>query len=84
MGVQNMEANGHLKLQKQGQLTPINTKIVSYINPEKNVFIASLEIYLIYSIVDRIYIIRSYLYIKNHENIERNPNPLPAFNTTIL
>ena len=23
--VQNVEANGHLKLQKQGQLTPINT-----------------------------------------------------------
>ena len=38
----------------------------------------------LYSIVDRIYIIRSYLYIKNHENIERNPNLLPAFDTTIL
>lgn len=35
-------------------------------------------------LVDRIYIIRSYLYIKNHENIERNPNPLPAFDTAIL
>ena len=40
--------------------------------------------YLTRNMVDRIYIIRSYLYMKNRENIERNPNPLPAFDTTIL
>ena len=68
MRVQNVEANGYLKLQKQGQLTTINTN----------------NFFIIHNIVDRIYIIRSYLSIKNHENIERNPNPLPAFDTTIL